>query len=76
MIQGDGPLNKVSTVGAASLNLAELAPVNEEKELEISIPLSVHGSSIERNPSLCVPFHQFSVTLSIFVIYQIGLFPF
>ncbi|GFS31133.1 hypothetical protein Acr_00g0015810 [Actinidia rufa] len=51
---GDGPLNKVSTVGAASLNLAELAPVNEEKELEISIPLSVHGSSTERNPSLCL----------------------
>ncbi|PSS04998.1 Origin recognition complex subunit like [Actinidia chinensis var. chinensis] len=48
------PTNKVSAVGTASFNLAEFASVNEEKELEISIPLSIHGGCTEPNPSLCL----------------------
>ncbi|KAL6977095.1 hypothetical protein U1Q18_025889 [Sarracenia purpurea var. burkii] len=49
-----GPINKVLAVATASLNLAEFAFVNEEKELEICIPLSLHDGSIELSPSLCV----------------------
>lgn len=78
MIQGlnHGPINKVPAVATASLNLAEFASVNEEKELEVRIPLSIHGDNIECSPSLCVstlpmgfqlPF-SFRITLSLFII--------
>ncbi|KAG5533028.1 hypothetical protein RHGRI_027310 [Rhododendron griersonianum] len=49
-----GPINKVPAVATASLNLAEFASVNEEKELEVRIPLSIHGDNIECSPSLCL----------------------
>lgn len=49
-----GPINKVPAVATASLNLAEFASVNEQKELEIRIPLSVHGDNIDCSPSLCL----------------------
>ncbi|KAF5954975.1 hypothetical protein HYC85_007831 [Camellia sinensis] len=51
-----GPINKVPVVATASLNLAEFASANEEKEVEISIPLLVPGGSSQCSPSLCNTF--------------------
>ncbi|KAA8534603.1 hypothetical protein F0562_032138 [Nyssa sinensis] len=49
-----GPKNKLPIVATASLNLSEFASAAEEKELEISIPLTFHGGSVDRSPSLCL----------------------
>ncbi|KAL7184975.1 hypothetical protein ACSBR2_027006 [Camellia fascicularis] len=49
-----GPINKVPVVATASLNLAEFASANEEKEVEISIPLSVPGGRSQCSPLLCL----------------------
>ncbi|KAF8397997.1 hypothetical protein HHK36_016923 [Tetracentron sinense] len=47
-----GPKNKVPVVGTASLNLAEYASTEEEKEIEINVPLTLSGGCAEPNPSL------------------------
>lgn len=50
----EGTNNKISPVATASLNLSDFASVNKEKELDLSIPLCVHGDVIECSPSLCL----------------------
>ncbi|KAL5735222.1 hypothetical protein ACOSP7_033083 [Xanthoceras sorbifolium] len=50
-----GSKNKVPVVGTASLNLAEYADSAIEKELEIKVPLTVSGDTIQGSPpSLCL----------------------
>ncbi|KAK9289453.1 hypothetical protein L1049_007608 [Liquidambar formosana] len=49
-----GPKNKVSVIGTASLNLAEFALRAEEKEFELNIPLTQSSSGAEPRPSLCI----------------------
>ncbi|KAF5729385.1 hypothetical protein HS088_TW21G01550 [Tripterygium wilfordii] len=41
-------------VGTASLNLAEFALTAAVKELDIKVPLTVTGSTVESSPSLCL----------------------
>lgn len=55
-IQGlnQGPKNKATVVGTASLNLAEYASVAEDKEFEIKIPLTLSTGAAEPSPQLCV----------------------
>lgn len=56
LIQGQNlqPKNRVSTIGTASLNLAEFASKAEGIELDISVPLTVSGNADEPRPSLYV----------------------
>ncbi|XP_059628522.1 uncharacterized protein LOC132271220 isoform X2 [Cornus florida] len=49
-----GPKNKLPVVASASLNLSDFASTAEGKELEISIPLTVLGASVECSPSLFI----------------------
>ncbi|XP_052187897.1 uncharacterized protein LOC127798403 [Diospyros lotus] len=48
-----GHINKVPAFATASLNLADFVSVKEEKSLQISIPLCVHGQSVEGSPLIC-----------------------
>ncbi|KAG8637745.1 uncharacterized protein LOC122721996 [Manihot esculenta] len=48
------PKNKVPAVGTASLNLAEYASTAEQKELELSLPLSLPAGAAEPKPMLCI----------------------
>ncbi|KAK9078568.1 hypothetical protein SSX86_002625 [Deinandra increscens subsp. villosa] len=47
-----GPKNKVPILGTASLNLAEFASVAEEKDLDLTIPLTISCGATESGPSL------------------------
>ncbi|XP_076881076.1 uncharacterized protein LOC143529089 [Bidens hawaiensis] len=47
-----GPKNKIPIVGTASLNLAEYVSAAEEKDLDLTIPLTVSCGSTESAPSL------------------------
>ncbi|MBA0607922.1 hypothetical protein Godav_020185 [Gossypium davidsonii] len=49
-----GPKNKATVVGTASLNLAEYASVAEHKEFEIKIPLTLSTGAAEPSPQLCI----------------------
>lgn len=49
-----GLKNKDAIIGTALLNLAEFASRSEEKEIELSIPLSLPGPAAEPHPSLCI----------------------
>ncbi|GMH09677.1 hypothetical protein Nepgr_011518 [Nepenthes gracilis] len=49
-----GPKNKVASIGAATLNLAQFASEIEQKEFELSIPLSISGSTAEPCPMLVI----------------------
>ncbi|XP_043720824.1 uncharacterized protein LOC122668303 [Telopea speciosissima] len=49
-----GQKNKVSVVGATTLNLAEFASAAEGNELEINIPLIQPGGSTELRPVICM----------------------
>lgn len=55
-IQGlnQGTKNKVAVVGTALLNLADFVSTVEQKELELSIPLTSSGGGSEPCFSLCV----------------------
>ena len=56
-IQGlnPGPKNKVPVIGTASLNLADFASsAAEEKDLELTIPLTIACGATEPRPSLHV----------------------
>ncbi|GAB2272614.1 hypothetical protein Dimus_007436 [Dionaea muscipula] len=56
-----GAKSKAVAIGSASLNLAEIASRMEEKELELSIPLNLLGSSAEPHPLLCVAVSLFEL---------------
>ncbi|KAL8152365.1 hypothetical protein V2J09_010125 [Rumex salicifolius] len=49
-----GTKNKVNIIGAALLNLAEFASRSDEKEFELSIPLTLPGAVAETQPALCI----------------------
>ncbi|KHG09255.1 Structural maintenance of chromosomes flexible hinge domain-containing 1 [Gossypium arboreum] len=49
-----GPKNKATVVGTASLNLAEYASVAEDKEFEIKIPLTLSTGAAEPSPQLYI----------------------
>ncbi|KAG9160436.1 hypothetical protein Leryth_008826 [Lithospermum erythrorhizon] len=49
-----GAKNKLSLVGTATLNLAELAARTEEKEFQLAVPLSLSNSATESRPSLSI----------------------
>ncbi|GAA0162963.1 hypothetical protein LIER_18946 [Lithospermum erythrorhizon] len=49
-----GAKNKLSLVGTATLNLAELAARTEEKEFQLAVPLSPSNSATESRPSLSI----------------------
>ncbi|XP_054801960.1 uncharacterized protein LOC129305840 [Prosopis cineraria] len=48
------PKNKVPVVGTASLNLAEFASADDQKDFDLNIPLTLPGGSVEPCPVLCV----------------------
>ena len=45
---------KVPVVGTAVLNIAEFASLADQKDFDLSIPLTIPGGSAEPSPSLCV----------------------
>ncbi|XP_076895270.1 uncharacterized protein LOC143547837 [Bidens hawaiensis] len=47
-----GPKNKIPIIGTASLNLAEFVSAAEEKDLDLTIPLTVSCGPTEPRPSL------------------------
>ncbi|KAM0068531.1 putative NT-type C2 domain-containing protein [Helianthus debilis subsp. tardiflorus] len=47
-----GPKNKIPVLGTASLNLAEFALSAEEKDLDLTIPLTISCGASEPGPSL------------------------
>ncbi|MFS7956919.1 putative NT-type C2 domain-containing protein [Helianthus anomalus] len=47
-----GPKNKIPILGTASLNLAEFASAAEEKDLDLTIPLTISCGASEPGPSL------------------------
>lgn len=49
-----GPKNKVPVVGTALLNLAEYASASDQKEFELSIPLTLSFGMAEPRPMLCI----------------------
>ncbi|KAI3799433.1 hypothetical protein L1987_34731 [Smallanthus sonchifolius] len=55
-----GPRNKVPIIGTASLNLAEFVSAAEEKDLDLTIPLTITCGTTEPRPSL----HPFGVDAS------------
>ena len=46
--------NKVAAVGTASLNLADLASADDQKDFDLNIPFTLPGGSVEPSPVLCV----------------------
>ncbi|KAK9190436.1 hypothetical protein WN943_019041 [Citrus x changshan-huyou] len=51
-----GQRQKVPAMGTATLNLAKYANSDKEKELQIKVPLTVSGDTIEGDPYLCLSF--------------------
>ncbi|KAD5961587.1 hypothetical protein R6Q59_014749 [Mikania micrantha] len=47
-----GPKNKIPILGTASLNLAEYASAAEEKDLDLTIPLTISCGATEPGPAL------------------------
>ncbi|KNA25188.1 hypothetical protein SOVF_009060 [Spinacia oleracea] len=47
-----GPKNKVADLATGTLNLAEYAAMTDQKEFELSIPLTLSGSAADPCPSL------------------------
>ncbi|KAI3705416.1 hypothetical protein L1987_75653 [Smallanthus sonchifolius] len=47
-----GPKNKIPILGTASLNLAEFASASEEKDVDLTIPLTISCGATEPGPSL------------------------
>lgn len=45
---------KVPVVGTATLNLAEFASFDDQKDFDLNIPLTVSGGSVESSPSLSI----------------------
>ncbi|GAV63879.1 NT-C2 domain-containing protein [Cephalotus follicularis] len=65
-----GPKNKVTVIGTASLNLAEYASATEQKEFELNIPLTLSAGAgpataaavtAEPRPSLCISISLFEL---------------
>ncbi|KAI3721923.1 hypothetical protein L2E82_32943 [Cichorium intybus] len=57
-----GPKNKVPVIGTASLNLAEFASTAEEKDLELTIPLTIACGPTEPRPSLHIQLSLMELT--------------
>ncbi|KAL1291689.1 hypothetical protein HN51_060224 [Arachis hypogaea] len=49
-----GPKSKVPVLGTALLNIAEFASLADQKDFDLSIPLTIPGVSTESSPSLCI----------------------
>ncbi|KAJ0841446.1 putative NT-type C2 domain-containing protein [Helianthus annuus] len=47
-----GPKNKIPIIGTASLNLAEFVSATEEKDLDLTIPLTLSCEATEPHPTL------------------------
>ncbi|KAI7746237.1 hypothetical protein M8C21_000402, partial [Ambrosia artemisiifolia] len=62
-----GPKSKISIIGTASLNLAEYVSAAEEKDLDLTIPLTLSCESTGPRPSLHVSDAYNSLMMSVVV---------